>query len=727
MGEPEVSEPMAERTSHMTEPVGARGPVGGLAWRADFVRRWAGAITGTTHVPRTFEAIESALRDTLDGLLDALLADPFPEDDVLALGAELVEQHLVAQATVQRIARTLGEEVLSRPEFAGLNGLPNRVLSMVCTFASGYAQAYRDQTFIQQEHIRKALVQANDEAHRTLIVSEGRFRDLFNASATGIAISALDGTVLESNPALREILGYSAADLAGVRIEQLAHTGERDSLVAGYRDLLAGKRQRFRCKARLVHKDGGTVWGRVAGTILRNADGEPGFQVTMVEDNTDLQLTQQELNNQALHDNLTGLPNRQFFVSRLESVLGKAKDTSTIALCHLALDGLTAVNAGLGHAIGDRLLQIIAQRLESILSGESGMVARFSGGEFMLYVIEDEQRPNLVGLIERIRYGVSDPVYLEGHAVTTTASIAVVERPAQGLNARELLRDAGLALHRVKATARGQWDLFDSDRDTENRARLKLAASIPGALADGELEVCYQPRVRLRDKAIIGVAPVVRWRRSDTKVVSHAELIELAQQSGFIDRLGQWLLRESCDHAAHWQLASGKDLPPLVLTLTGQQTQDPDLVSTIWDTLESTGLPASGLQVGLCSAAVLEERGDSVDNAETLAAMGVEVLLHGVDSIRCDLADLGGLPVTGIELSDRLVAGAARVEQPNAVAQRVVGGLVEIAVGHGIVVAATGVDDSEQADWLVSAGVEIGQGAAFSPPVTAEQLLDQFG
>lgn len=720
---------MAKRSDNdpVADAVDPDAADGRLDWRREFVRRWAVAITGTTHVPLTFDAIESALRETLDGLLDAVIADPFPDDEVLALGARLVDHHLVAQATVQRVLKLLADELLSRPEFADVPELSSRVLAMVCTFASGYAQAFRDQTHEHQEHIRQAMVQANEEAQRTLTVSEARFRELFNSSATGIAISDLDGRVLESNPALREILGYQETEFAGVRIAELAHTGDRESLIAGYRDAVSGKRQRFRCNARLVHKDGGTVWARVAGTVLRDADGGPRFQVTMVEDNTDLQLTQQELNNQALHDNLTGLPNRQFFVSRLEEVLGHAKGTSTIALCHLALDGLTAVNAGLGHAVGDRLLQIVAQRLEAILAREPGMVARFSGGEFMLYVVEDDQRPNVVGLIERIRDGVSEPVYLEGHAVTTTATVAVVERPAQGLNARDLLRDAGLALHRVKATARGQWDLFDSDRDTESRARLKLAASIPGALADGEFELRYQPRVRLRDKAIVGVAPVVHWHRSDANRVSHTELIELAQQSGFIGRLGRWLLTESCQQAAQWQLASGEDLPPLVLTLTGQQSQDPDLVSLIWDALESSGLPAASLQVGLWSTSVLEECGDSVDNAETLAAMGVEVLLHDVDSLRCNLNDLGTLPVAAIEISDRLVECAAKADEPNPVGQRVISDLVDVARGHGVAVAAGGVESGDQAEWLWSAGVEIGQGSVFAPPMSPDQLLEQFG
>lgn len=698
-----------------------------LAWRAEFARRWASAVVSTTHVPLTFDAIEVALRETLDGLLAALVADPFPDDAVLELGSRLVEHHLIAQAALQRILKQFGDEVLHSPEFADVPELPSRLVQVVCVFASGYASAFRDQTYQQQEHIRKALVQANDEARRTLMVSEARFRELFNSSATGIAISDLDGVVRESNPALREILGYDDDEFTGVRIADLVHPSERDALLSASEDVVTGKRRRFRYKARLIHSDGGTVWARVAGTVLRDADGGPGYQVTMIEDNTDLQLTQQELNNQALHDNLTGLPNRQFFVSRLEAVLAQARDTSTIALCHLALDGLTAVNAGLGHAVGDRLLQIVAQRLESIMARTTGMVARLSGGEFMVYVLEDDRRPDVVGLVEQIRDGVSDPVYLEGHAVTTTASIAVVERPAQGLNARELLRDAGLALHRVKATARGQWDLFDSDRDTDTRARLQLAANIPGALADGEFRLRYQPRVRLSDKAIIGVTPVVEWHRPGAGPVPSAELIDLAQQNGFIGRLGRWLLTESCQQAAQWHLESGTDLPPLVLRLTGQQSQDPDLVSAIWDALESTGLPASGLQIGLWAPSVLDERGDSVDNAETLAAMGVEVIVHDLDSVRCNLRDLGRLPLTMIELSERLIGCASTWDEPNTVGQRVIRGLVEIAGCHDMTVGAAGVEHADQAAWLLDAGVDVGQGNAFAPPMPPDEFLERFG
>lgn len=659
------------------------------------------AVYPTAYVALSPAEIERFLLELVDVLADAVQAEPFTAEPVAVVGERLVRAHFTGPETLRRTVDVLGRALLFTPELRDVPELAEKVVTILGAVSASYASAMRLDAFDRQEEVKWALMAAKQRVERVLRVSEARFREVFGTSGFGIAITDLSGVCVEVNEALGEMLGIPHGELTGRRLIELFHPSDAEVLSAAYRAAGVGRVDRFREQRRLVRGDGEPVWVRLAVSLLRDADGRPAYHVTMAEDVTELHLLQKNLDFQLLHDSLTGLSNRQHFVTRLEAMHGRSR--TGITLYHLDLDAFSVVNNGLGHVVGDQLLREVARRLEGVVAQEKALVARIGGDEFAIVVDGSPTTPKVPDMVERINDALAEPLEC---GAALSASIGVVDRPPADWDVDELLRAANATLHRAKANGKRQWLPYDRYEDTRSRTRLARAARMPGALAGGELEVEYLPVLELVSGKGLGQVARLRWDES-----GHDECVELAEANGLSLALGQWALREAAEAAAGWSAGT------LHVELSPMQSRDEDLVGTVKRILDETGLPGTGLRIFLDTRSMLADGGD---NAQVLRDNGIAVGLARFNGGQAELSLLGELSVDAMVLAPSVVRRLA--EQRESLPHKAIGQMVAAIREAGVAVFVPDVPTAELADWWRNVGVDGAFGGFTGPAVPGYEL-----
>lgn len=674
--------------------------------RTVLARKWAYLLSSAVFVPLSRDELDTELREQLDVLCDAVHGDPVAAAPVEALGGRLVALGNVGEQGLRRTLEVLGKGLLTLPEFQPVDRFAERISVALGTLACGFVSANQRAVLDQQESMQRSLLKAIQDAKWSLRVSEARFDQVATSSASGIMIIGLDGRLVRANAAIGEILGYSSSQLTGVGLYDLVHPDSLPTLRYGMRSLLDGTRERIRQSQRLLRKDGDVARITLTASLLRSVDDRTSQVVAVVEDGTEMMLLQSELHRQSLHDPLTGLPNRQFFTTRLESAMRRADPAYGVTLFQLDLDGFAMVCGGLGRAAGEQLLVHVGQRLNAVMAAQNAMVARFEGDEFGILVENSPTTPDIADIVAEINAELAKPTYVDGHGLALSASIGVVHRPDRDLDPAEPLRAADLTLRRAKAGRRGQWELYHHDQRAADRHSQALAVTMPGAWEQNEISVRYQPVAHLADGRTAGVAATLRWDHPGSEPLHHDRCAELAEQTGLILPLGEWLLRVSSAQAFWWHKGNTGDLP-LSLALTAHQSTDADLVSRVVRVLDDTGLPPARLTLAMPIAAL--RVAEAVDNLTVLSDMGVHLALDDFGLSPDDLSVAENLPVAGVRVARRLT------DRLSGVGSKVIATLVAAVHEAGATVTVDGIDTPTQADWWREAGADTATGRFFGP------------
>ncbi|RZU77283.1 diguanylate cyclase/phosphodiesterase [Micromonospora kangleipakensis] len=426
---------------------------------------------------------------------------------------------------------------------------------------------------------------------------------------------------------------------------------------------------------------------------------------------------------QATHDPLTDLPNRTLFTERLSAAIGEpGRGADRVGVCFLDLDRFKVVNDSLGHQVGDSLLVSVAQRLRRAL-GEH-LVARLGGDEFVILVERTACTEDAVKVAEAALATVSEPALVDGHELTVSASIGIVERQVAGTSPGELMRAADSTLHWAKAAGGARWALFDADRNRRELARYALSAAIPTALDGGEFFLDYQPLTSLRDGRVLGMEALVRWRHPELGVLRPDSFIGLAEETGLIVRLGGWVLAEACREAERWS-AGHDDRPFVSVNLAVRQVHRPGLVQEVRGVLRQTGLPPERLQLEITESTMMSTAEEPVRALRVLADLGVRIAIDDFGTGYCNLAYLRDLPVTELKVAGEFVAGlrAPATDPGSRTDERILASLVSLAHALDLTVTAEGVETADQADRLRAIGCDAGQGWHFGRPAPADQFL----
>lgn len=430
-----------------------------------------------------------------------------------------------------------------------------------------------------------------------------------------------------------------------------------------------------------------------------------------------------ELILRAHHDDLTGLPNRALLSERLQQELARARrNGNQLALLFLDLDRFKSVNDTLGHAGGDQLLRLAADRMSACVR-ECDTVARLGGDEFVVLLTGLDNPQQAAKLAGQVLALLSEPFQVTGSNCFIGASIGVSVFPADGSTAEELLKQADIAMYRAKAAGRGRFVFFEESMNVEQRERAVMERELHLAITRSQFAVHYQPRVDLHDGRLLGAEALLRWNHPELGSVSPAVFIPLAEDIGLIDTIGPWVLRQVCAQLAVWQ-AAGYAVGTVAVNVSGRQFKSGDLVAQVAYAIDSVGLAPHTLELEVTEGVLIEDVESVIDVLGRLRQIGVSVALDDFGTGYSSMAYLRRLPIDVLKIDQSFVRDLAHDEEARSIVQAI------IAMAHALhkSVVAEGVETLVQANLLRSWGCNEAQGYYFSRPITAaalEALMDK--
>jgi diguanylate cyclase (GGDEF)-like protein len=425
-----------------------------------------------------------------------------------------------------------------------------------------------------------------------------------------------------------------------------------------------------------------------------------------------------ELSHAALHDALTGLPNRALFLDRLALALRRNERRSgSVAVLFCDLDRFKVVNDSLGHDAGDRLLVDVAGRIAAALR-PADTVARFGGDEFTMLCEDIAGEIEAATIAQRIVDVFREPFQLDDGEVFLATSLGIAIARGTDDRAEDLIRDADAAMYRAKERGKGRYEIFDEAMRADAVARLETESALRRALERGELRLHYQPEVELASGAITGFEALLRWEHPTRGLLRPAAFIPLAEETGLIVGIGEWILQQACSEAARWA-------EPLTLSvnLAPRQLAQPDLVATVRRALAETGIDAARLCLEITESAVMESGAATTAQLRALKSLGVRLAIDDFGTGFSSLAHLRRFPVDVIKIDGTFVAGLGSEPQDASIAAAV----ISLAHALGLTTVAEAVETDEQLGVLRQLGCDLGQGHLFARPQPPEDAVRLVG
>lgn len=458
-------------------------------------------------------------------------------------------------------------------------------------------------------------------------------------------------------------------------------------------------------------------------------DGPGPVRLVVAHENvTERRLAQDRLLHNSLHDALTGLPNRILFQDRVQRCIerGQREANYHFAAMFLDLDGFKHINDSLGHAVGDKLLVEIAGRLRACLRGTDSLcriddaadstVARMGGDEFTILLDKIRQPQDAARVAERIEVELTHPCTIDGHEVFVGASIGIVQGDRSYRTADELMRDADAAMYRAKTTGKGSYALFDAALHERAMVRLTLENDLRRALDRGELLLHYQPIVELATRELVGFEALIRWRR-EGKLISPADFIPVAEDTGLIVPIGGWVLNEACRQLQRWRLENPKMANvTMSVNLSRRQFADPELVNRVRDVLQETNIGARSLKLEITESVVMEDTESAHRILTDIKELGVGMQMDDFGTGYSSLSCLNRFPLDGLKIDRSFIREISQKKESMAVLQAI----VTLARTLGMKVVAEGVELGEQVALLEGLDCQYVQGFYFSRPLTPD-------
>ncbi len=531
--------------------------------------------------------------------------------------------------------------------------------------------------------------------------------------------------IIYVNDAFSRATGFSSGEAIGK--SALVLLGEKTSTAEVDRIRAALKvHEPVRAEIILYRKNGNHFWVDVNMVPIRNEQGQVTHFVSVMREVTERKTAEEQLRRNAFHDSLTGLPNRLLFMERLSQTVERTNEDNSrrFALLFLDLDRFKVINDSLGHMIGDQLLIAIARRLEACLN-QHDMVARLGGDEFTILLENIQQDSDATKVAERVQQALSTPFDLSGHEVFTSASIGITLSSTAFDRPEDLLRGADIAMYRAKAQGKACHEVFDTDMHTHVVALMQLENDLRRAIEHQDFELYYQPIVALATGRIMGFEALVRWQHPEQGIISPAKFVPIAEETGLIIPLGQWVLREACRQLKQWQDEYASE-PPMSISvnLSSRQFSQPSLINQIRQILTETGVDAHCLKLEITESAIMENTESAMDMLLQLKAMGIQLSVDDFGTGYSSLGYLYRFPMDVLKI-DRSFVSRVDVDGEKLELVRTI---ITLAWNLGMDVVAEGVETTKQLAQLKALKCEYAQGFLFSKPLPrleAAKLIPQ--
>jgi diguanylate cyclase (GGDEF)-like protein/PAS domain S-box-containing protein len=545
---------------------------------------------------------------------------------------------------------------------------------------------------------------------------EARYRRMFERNLTGLYLASVDGRILDCNDTFAHILGY--AD----RIALLEHCYVAEKAIAHfhahfYDEHKSGIDQILNAEQQLKRPDGSNCWVLANVRLVIQAEPAHSFIEGGLVDITDRRAAQDQVQFLAYYDSLTKLPNRSLLKDRLEQTLAAARrHKEKVAILFLDLDRFKDINDSLGHSIGDMLLERVGQRLR-VLARDEDTVARVGGDEFLIVLTSLHGPEDAAVAAERIVQEMNYPFLIGSHSFNVGCSIGISLFPEHGSDEETLVKNADAAMYRAKESGRNAFRFYTEEMNAELVERLTLEHNLRLALERKELFLVYQPQMDMKTRSVIGLEALLRWQQPELGLVSPDRFIHVAELTGLIVPIGEWVLRSACIQARKWQEA-GFDVKAVAVNVSAVQFRHDGFCKMVRTVLEETGLAPECLELELTEGILLSNADVIFSLLEELKSMGLKLAIDDFGTGYSSLSYLRQFPVSKLKIDRSFINDVAT----NADARAITAAIIEMGKALSLKVIAEGVETKAQLAFLEARHCDEVQGFLFSEPETPETL-----
>nr|WP_320115332.1 EAL domain-containing protein [uncultured Desulfuromonas sp.] len=564
-------------------------------------------------------------------------------------------------------------------------------------------------------------VTARKKTEKALQTSEERFRTIYESSVAGIAMLAPDGHFLQANSAFCNFLGYSEDELLQMKITDVTHPDDIEDTLSRRNIARANRLHSIVCEKRYIRKDGTVFWAQLSSTWFFDANGNPLYTVPVIQDITRRKEAEERIRELAYYDSLTGLANRTLFNDRLDQVLARSRRRKgRFALMFLDLDRFKGVNDTLGHAVGDAMLRLAAQRLSDCLR-ENDTVARLGGDEFVIILSDYKEDANLPHVAEKLLKALSSPFDLGVREVFSSTSIGIAIYPDDGDEAVDLLRHADMAMYAAKEAGGDTFRFYSEEMNARAVSRMDLEANLRRALEQEEFFIEYQPQIDLITNEVAGVEALLRWQHPQLGVIPPAQFIGLAEETNLILPLGEWVMRRVFEQCVLWKEQGY--LPFRVgINVSGRQFVQPDFVDMVCRLLDETGAAPELLEFEITESVVMKDVDAAVLTLEALKKLGINMAIDDFGTGYSSLSCLKHLPLNRLKIDKSFISDL----QDNADDRAIVEATIAMAKRLELGVTAEGVETEGQYGFVQKRECDEVQGFYFSRPLSASEVADAW-
>jgi diguanylate cyclase (GGDEF)-like protein/PAS domain S-box-containing protein len=543
--------------------------------------------------------------------------------------------------------------------------------------------------------------------------AEERYRSIFENAIEGIYQTSADGQYLNVNPALVKIYGYDSVSeltlgISNIEKQLYVDPRKRDEFV----NLMSihGLVKNF--EAQVYRKNGEIIWISENAREVRDAKGNVTLYEGIVEDITERKDHERQIEYQATHDALTGLPNRTLLADRLQQCISIAdRYKHKVAVAFVDLDQFKLINDTIGHDAGDELLKVMAGRLSHCMR-ESDTVVRLGGDEFVLLLTRLQNIEDVAEIMHRVLSSVAEPCVIKGRDFVITCSIGISVYPDDTRDVSTLLKYSDSAMYKSKQSGRNNFQIYTDEINQRLMERLDMEYRLRQALGNEEFLLYYQPKIDFASGKICGAEALIRWQPLGGAMISPASFIPVAEETGLIEEIGLWVLRTACRQAVELNNRSGLKLP-IAVNVSPRQFRQPGLVATVQSALAESGLDPSCLELEITESSLAHNTRAFIKTLHELKALGLKLAIDDFGTGYSSLAYLKDFPVDRLKIDQTFVTHLET--EPNNIA--ILKAIVALGHSLGMKVIAEGVETAHQQDFLHGIGCDEMQGYYFSQPV----------